>query len=172
MRNIDSRKMVRRRDSPDSSDRSGPEDDGLCEYERKRIQNIQENMALMASLNLFKTKQEFAIVRGQGKPKREKKERESQQVVASRRSLRIQGVTPEGNPVPPSSEPLRQEHQVQARPARKPSGFLEMRCCFTQITQAQEEMFRGELIQQMSSLNDVPPGYSSSHRIDAGDVDR
>ena len=34
-------------------------DDGLCEYERRRMRNIRENRALMASLNLLKAKEDF-----------------------------------------------------------------------------------------------------------------
>lgn len=35
-------------------------DDGLCEYERRRMRNIRENRALMASLNLLKAKEDFS----------------------------------------------------------------------------------------------------------------
>ena len=34
-------------------------DDGLCEYERRRMRNIKENRALMESLNLLKAKEDF-----------------------------------------------------------------------------------------------------------------
>ena len=32
------------------------EDDSLCEYEQQRLRNIEENRAMLASLNIFYTK--------------------------------------------------------------------------------------------------------------------
>lgn len=121
--------------------------DGLCEYERKRLRNIQENMAIIASLNLLKSKENLrAASKKLPKVKREKKP-DPASLLPSRRSLRLQRITPEGVLLSQTSTArgsLREEEEKPRWPPRQPSGPLKM-TCLSRAMEVQEETFRGEI---------------------------
>ncbi|XP_071795385.1 WD repeat-containing protein 76-like isoform X1 [Asterias amurensis] len=115
------------------SDDDNSDSDESVDYEKRRLQNIQENKRFFESLGILKTKstlstpaqQKTAVVRGL---KREKKP----PVVIPRRapSLRIRRLDPSGASLPdlPEQPTLDWvEGSDSYRHARKPSGPLEMK---------------------------------------------
>ncbi len=143
------RQRKRKRQSKDDIEsEADSEGDGLCEYERRRLRNIRENMAMMASLNLLKAKDNFGAV--SRKPPRVKREKKSEPIPLqpSRRSVRLQGITPEGIVLPQTSAlafSVAEEKEEPLWLARQPSGPLKMTCLCSAM-QAQEEVFRGEMM--------------------------
>ncbi len=135
---------------PEDESTAGGEGDDLCEYERKRLRNIQENLAMMASLNLLKAKNLGAVSKRPLKQKRASKP-EPLPLQPSRRSLRLQRITPEGVLQPLVSWSTAEEAEEKPRwPARHRSGPLEM-TCLSGGMQAQEETFREEITVPVTS---------------------
>ena len=131
-------KRKEQRDSSDEEPDSGAEE-GLCEYERRRLDNIRENMALMAQLNIFKAKEDLSTSRKRNKRSKQK-EKEPISLEPSRRSLRQQ-LKLQQQLMPNSDPPL----PVPMEPTRKPSGSIEMECV-NYVSREVEEFFRGEIV--------------------------
>ncbi|XP_022099517.1 WD repeat-containing protein 76-like isoform X2 [Acanthaster planci] len=112
-------------DNEDSDDSDGE----MSAYEKKRLQNIQENAKFFASLGISKTKNtlsEYASSKGKSTItkglKREKKEKEP----LPRRplSLRIRRMDPEGVALPDAPAPIYADDAPSY--VRKPSGPFDM----------------------------------------------
>ncbi len=139
------------REMPADESTAGGEGDGLCEYERKRLRNIQENLAMMASLNLLKAKNLGAVSKRSLKQKRVSKP-EPLPLQPSRRSLRLQRITPEGGVLQPqvSWSTAVEVEEKPHWPARHRSGPLEM-TCLSGGMQAQEKTFLEEITVPVTS---------------------
>ncbi|XP_060065079.1 WD repeat-containing protein 76-like [Ylistrum balloti] len=112
--------------SSQSSDEEDLKDEyGISTYEKRRLQNIQDNADFFNKLGILEMKNE--IKQSSAKPKASnrglKREKEKAPPLPRRSSLRLKRIDPEGNTLPPL--PVVTEDVVEN--ARKPSGPLEMK---------------------------------------------
>ncbi|XP_038052643.1 WD repeat-containing protein 76-like isoform X2 [Patiria miniata] len=107
------------RDDEDSDESDGE----MSAYEKKRLQNIQENAKFFASLGIAKTKENMSQKSAKNATKGLKREFKEKEVLPRRPlSLRIRRMDPEGVALPELPEPVYAEDLY----ARKPSGPFDM----------------------------------------------
>ncbi|XP_069134241.1 WD repeat-containing protein 76-like [Argopecten irradians] len=107
-----------------SSDEEDLQDEsGISLYEKKRLQNMQDNANFFSTLGILEMKNEMADTKRKPSRRGLKQKKEKAPPPPRRSSLRLKRIDPEGNSLPPLPvipEPV-DEH------ARKPSGPLEMK---------------------------------------------